>query len=100
MDRKQQLTYILTNILNKKPGRRFIFAYSKLNKYISGNLFVRIVVFLLGLLLTSVGLVMLFLPGPGLLFILIGIILLCTGSRRIAGLLDKLESSSRKTNKK
>jgi hypothetical protein len=49
-----------------------------------------------GPVLIAVGVVLLFIPGPGLLFILLGLSLLCGWSRRLARVLDRAEPALRR----
>jgi hypothetical protein len=86
-----ELKLFVYKILHKKPGRRFLFSYSRINRYIRHNLLLKILFSLFGIIFLMLGFLMLFLPGPGLLFMLLGIVMLCVSSRQIAYYVDRLE---------
>ena len=86
---------ILNKIATKKAGQSFLYAYSKINDYINNNIFIKIILFIVGLCLILIGIMLLFIPGPGLLLLLIGSLLLCVSSKKIAIFLDKLENRLR-----
>jgi hypothetical protein len=69
------------------PGKRF----EKLNEARSISPAPRIAVAILGILLVTAGVVLLFIPGPGLLLIAFGAGLLAQQSRWLARGLDRLE---------
>jgi hypothetical protein len=95
LNKKNNEKNIFRKILDKKAGKRFSFAYTKINRYINNNFLVKIIFFALGICFICLGFLLLFMPGPGLLFILAGSTLLCVSSKKIALLLDKLEKKSR-----
>lgn len=63
---------------------------------INHNIFMKSFLFTIGIILFFLGVIMLFIPGPGLLFILAGSFLLCIVSKHIANFLDKMELNGRK----
>ncbi len=87
----KDLKVFIYKILNKKPGRRFLFSYIKINRKIRHNLILKILCSIFGAVFLLLGILMLFLPGPGLLLILLGIVLLCVSSIKIAYFVDRLE---------
>lgn len=92
----KDLKILIYKILNKRPGRRFLYSYIKINRKIRHNLFLKILFSIVGALFILLGFLMLFLPGPGILFMLFGIILLCVSSRKVAYFVDRLEHNIRK----
>ena len=72
------------------PGRRFEDHYRRRRER-RGNGALRAVSLLGGLALLLVGIVLLFVPGPGILLILLGSALLAQESRVMAEALDRLE---------
>jgi hypothetical protein len=70
-----------------EPGTRF----EKLHDARSRSAALRVVVTILGILLVAGGVVLLFIPGPGLLLIAFGAGLLAQQSRWLAERLDRLE---------
>jgi hypothetical protein len=88
---------IFKDIAAKKSGRRFFYAYLKLNQFIEHSLIFKILLIFFGILFLLLGLVMLITPGPGLLFLLIGGVLLCAISKRVAKFIDGLELKAMKT---
>jgi len=86
---------IFYNILNKAPGRRFTYAYLVINKYINKNAFFRFFSFFLGICLILLSIILMFTPGPGILFFLLGVALLCVSSKKIALLFDQAEKKAR-----
>ena len=69
------------------PGTRF----EKLHDARTGSAALRVVVTILGVLLAAGGVVLLFVPGPGLLLIAFGAGLLAQQSRWLAKRLDRIE---------
>lgn len=69
------------------PGTRF----EKLHDARAGSAVLRVVVTILGILLVAGGVVLLFIPGPGLLLIAFGAGLLAQESRWLARRLDRME---------
>lgn len=88
---------LLIKAFQKKPGRRFLYSYIKINHLISENLLVKIIFSIIGIFVTIIGIALLFLPGPGILFLLLGALLLSVSSRKVAFSLDKLEHKIRAT---
>ncbi|HWM84806.1 MAG TPA: PGPGW domain-containing protein [Kofleriaceae bacterium] len=76
------------------PGERFRNHHRRLHE--PGYKLLRVLALLFGPLLAVGGLVMLFIPGPGLLFIVFGLALLAGQSRRLAGWLDRAEPRVRR----
>lgn len=74
---------------NDPPGRRFRNYRRRLHE--RGSRILRACGVMCGLLLVVAGIAMCFLPGPGLLTILLGLAMLGGESRRLAGWLDRLE---------
>jgi hypothetical protein len=67
------------------PGRRFVDEHDRV---VDRSRVARVGVIFLGSVLFGAGVVMLFIPGPGLLAILFGLALIATGWRRLAAWLD------------
>ena len=80
-------------LFNKKPGRRFLLAYRATNHYVSDNLIIKIGIMLAGIFSVFIGFIFFFIPGPGIIFVLMGLVLLCATSKRIATSLDNLEKN-------
>jgi len=78
------------------PGARF----QRLYRERKGHGTSRFVVPAIGILLLAGGVVLLFIPGPGLLFIAFGAALLAQQSRWLARLLDRLEPVLRRLARK
>jgi hypothetical protein len=72
-----------------EPGQRFTGHYRRLRE--SGSIKVRVVGIALGAVLVAGGVVLLFMPGPGLLFLVFGLALLAGESKTLAGWLDRAE---------
>jgi hypothetical protein len=67
-----------------EPGRRFIDEHDRVER----STVARVSVAGLGILLIGAGVVMLFIPGPGILAILFGLALVATTWRRLATWMD------------
>jgi len=91
MNTKKKTKSLLYRIITKPSGRRFLYAYSKINQSINHSIFLKISLSVIGIGLVFIGIISLFTPGPGILLILIGGALLSVVSKRIAILLDRLE---------
>lgn len=79
-----------------EPGRRFQHYYDAVNRRIKYDLPVKVVLILLGIVSFFVGFILLFIPGPGLLFLAISAVLLCLSSRTLAIWFDKTELNIRR----
>jgi Putative transmembrane protein (PGPGW) len=97
MSDKHKFTFkkIMQNTLKKQSGRRFLYAYHHINDKINRNIWVKIGISIIGLLIIFIGFILLFIPGPGTFFIILGISLLCLVSRKFAMLVDILEKKIR-----
>jgi Putative transmembrane protein (PGPGW) len=76
-----------------RPGSRFRNHYDRMRE---GSRALAIVRLVLGVLLVAAGIVMLFIPGPGLLVALFGMGLLGGQSKALAGALDRAEPAMRR----
>ncbi len=81
--------------IKKKPGERFHYLHRLFNK-IERKLSHTLLRHIIGLMLIIAGILMLVLPGPGILTILTGLALIGLGSRTFAVFLDRLELKLRK----
>jgi predicted PurR-regulated permease PerM len=97
MPGKRKFTFkqIIQNTLKKQPGRRFLYAYHQINDKINRNIWIKAGISIIGLLMIFIGFILLFIPGPGTLFIILGISLLCLISRKFAAFTDTLEKKIR-----
>jgi hypothetical protein len=77
-----------------EPGQRFRHHHQRLHRPQYRKL--RMLALFVGPLLAVGGVVMLFVPGPGLLFIVFGLALLGGQSRKLAGWLDRREPPVRR----
>jgi len=76
-----------------KPGQRFIRHHRRLRQHRSPlRTFLRIAA---GTVLTAVGVLLWFLPGPGWLFVFFGVALFTAESRTLACFLDRAEVAAR-----
>jgi hypothetical protein len=81
---------------NGRPGRRFQARYEQNKKRRSSqSWFVRLLKPMSGIILIAGGLVLCFIPGPGVPFIVIGAGLLADEARPIARAMDRLEIRAR-----
>ncbi|OGT26616.1 MAG: hypothetical protein A3I77_07220 [Gammaproteobacteria bacterium RIFCSPLOWO2_02_FULL_42_14] len=85
----------LAKFLKHQPGQRFQHYYHLINRKINHNIYMKVVLCAIGVISFLIGIVLLFIPGPGLLFILIGIILFCLISHRFSLFLDRTEEKIR-----
>lgn len=85
---KQALHAVLKHALKRKSGRKFRYLYRQLR---GERYLIRISVVCLGILFLLIGLVMIITPGPGLVFILLGLGCMTVISSRLAFWLDRLE---------
>ena len=76
-----------------QPGKRF---RNQRRRMRNGPRSLMIAQVVLGVILVAGGGVLLFVPGPGLLFIVFGLALIAGLSKRLAGLLDRLEPPVRR----
>jgi len=74
------------------PGERFRHHYERSRHHSHAR---RILGGLLGVLLVAAGLIMLFIPGPGILTAIFGLALLSSQSRWLAGAMDRTEPKLR-----
>ena len=79
---------------DEPPGHRFEKFQKRLHK--TGSWLAGAGGTVVGVLLTLVGVALLFLPGPGLLVVVAGLALLAGRSKRLARLLDRAEVAVRK----
>ena len=94
------LKKITKRFLARPAGRRFLYAYLAINKLINRNVLLKFAFFIVGLFSLLLGVIMLVTPGPGLLFIFIGGLLLCVISKKIANFFDQLEISGHELKRK
>jgi hypothetical protein len=76
------------------PGQRFRNHHRRMRDPACRTL--RIAALVVGPILAAAGVIMLLIPGPGLLFIVAGVALLCGQSERLAGWLDRREPELRR----
>jgi hypothetical protein len=79
------------------PGERFYNHYERARR---GPKAKRVLQLVVGLVLTAAGIVMCFVPGPGLLVIVFGLALLSGQSRGLARRLDRLEPAIRRVGRR
>jgi Putative transmembrane protein (PGPGW) len=72
-----------------RAGRRFCNHYSRMRE--PGRASLRALALVVGPLLVAIGVVLLFIPGPGLIVIALGAAFLCGQSRKLARGLDRAE---------
>jgi UPF0716 family protein affecting phage T7 exclusion len=75
------------------PGERFYNHYERAQQASKAK---RLVQLLIGLVLVAAGVVLCFLPGPGLLVMVFGFALLSSRSRSVARALDRIECALRR----
>lgn len=81
------------NFMKQKPGKRFQYLNRISSAYFKNkNGFFVFIILLISVIFVLLGIVMLLLPGPGLLFILIGVAPLMYLSKNLAKKIDNLES--------
>jgi uncharacterized protein (TIGR02611 family) len=78
-------------VREQPPGRRFMARYEYRRAVPSGSPLGRMLLTVLGATLVFVGIILLFLPGPGWLTIILGLALLAGRSRQLSRLLDWTE---------
>ncbi|MEO8704926.1 MAG: PGPGW domain-containing protein, partial [Kofleriaceae bacterium] len=93
-DRVSQLAQDWSAFRQDSPGHRFGNHYKRMRQ--QGSRAGAIVRLGLGVLLVVAGIVMLFIPGPGLLVALFGLGLLGGESKKLAGVLDRIEPVMRR----
>ncbi|PIZ04466.1 MAG: hypothetical protein COY58_04115 [Gammaproteobacteria bacterium CG_4_10_14_0_8_um_filter_38_16] len=81
--------------LKQAPGKRFQHYYHLINRRINHNVYIKVILIVVGLISFLIGFVLLFMPGPGMLFILMSAVLFCLSSRRLAKFFDKTEEKIR-----
>jgi predicted PurR-regulated permease PerM len=81
--------------LKHHPGKRFQHYYHLINRRINHNIYIKILLTIIALISFLIGFVLLFMPGPGMLFILVSAILFCLISHRLAVFFDRLEEKIR-----
>ncbi|OGT47276.1 MAG: hypothetical protein A3F17_08445 [Gammaproteobacteria bacterium RIFCSPHIGHO2_12_FULL_41_15] len=86
----------IKKIMQQKSGRRFRYAHLYLKKRWGNHFVLKLILGLLSILSILIGLILLFIPGPGLLFIAIGFMFIAVISFSVAHWLDKLEMFIRK----
>jgi hypothetical protein len=72
-----------------RPGERFMGHYRRLRE--GGSIKLRAIAVFVGTVLVAGGVVLLFIPGPGLLFLAFGLALFGGESKTLAGWLDRAE---------
>jgi uncharacterized membrane protein YbaN (DUF454 family) len=76
------------------PGCRFRHYHERLHEH--GTRTLRVLGIVCGVLLVAAGIAMCFLPGPGVITILLGLAMFAGESRRLAGWLDRREPAARR----
>ena len=84
-----------TRFLKYESGKRFVHYYDLVNRHIKDNLSIKIFLIAIGVVLFCVGFILLFIPGPGMLFIAISGVLFCLSSRKLALFFDRTEMKIR-----
>jgi hypothetical protein len=87
----KRLKRAVQNIRNKPIGRRFLYGYFLLNHHNNPCFLYKIMLVILSVSSIVIGVVLLFIPGPGILFILLGFVFMGMLSKNIAKFLDKCE---------
>ena len=85
----------LLRFLKRAPGKRFQHYYHLINRRINHNIYIKTVFVLIGIISLLIGIVLLFMPGPGTLFLLLSALLFCLSSKSIAQWLDQFEEKVR-----
>ena len=80
---------IFKTAIKQKIGHKFRFLYHELKQE---HYLIRLSIVSLGLVLFVLGLIMLVTPGPGIVFLILGLGLMAAISERLAHGLDRLES--------
>lgn len=81
----------IVKFIKHTPGKRFQHYYQLINRKINHNIYLKVLFSIIGSIFFLLGVIMLFTPGPGLLFILLGILLLCLISHRLSIFFDRQE---------
>ena len=76
-----------------KPGARFRNHRERMKEKPRGH---SVVAIMIGLLLVAVGVVLLFIPGPGSLFIAFGVALIASHSKKLSAMMDRAEPKLRR----
>jgi predicted Kef-type K+ transport protein len=100
MKKDQSLKEFFKKALQKKRKHRFLSMYQHFHHYLSENLLIKLSLAFLGSILLGVGIILLFIPGPGILFILLGAGLFCIISKKMVQLMDIVEKKLWKNKKK
>ena len=83
----------MKKIASKPSGSRFRFAYRAMKETVHQHWLIKIILILFGLFVILCGLLMLVLPGPGLLVLALGIALFSLLSYKLAKHLDRIEKA-------
>jgi hypothetical protein len=94
MNLKHRLKHEWQDFLQSPPGRRFIDRYHRRRQQAS-SAYGRLISIAIGAVMLTAGLVMLFVPGPGIVSILLGLGVLAEQSQSVARALDWLDLRSR-----
>jgi hypothetical protein len=89
----QHVTKEWRDLAHDQPGRRFINHYRRAQQ--QGSMRMRTLRIALGSVLILCGVALWFLPGPGWLFVIIGLATFAGESRVVARLLDRIEPAVR-----
>ncbi len=87
----KQAKKIIQTIRDKPIGCRFLYGYLWLNHHSNQRVLYKIMLITLSILFIIIGIILLFIPGPGMLFIFIGVVLLAMTSKKMAKFLDACE---------
>jgi Putative transmembrane protein (PGPGW) len=83
---------LIERLINRKPGRRFLYLHRLSNAYFKNKSgFYVLLAMIIASIFIMLGFIMLFLPGPGLLFIFLGMTPVLYLSKNFAKKLDSLE---------
>lgn len=91
--KKNSLSSFLKKIAAQKSGRRFRFAYRAMKNTIQRHWLIKVVLVLFSLFVILCGLLLLVLPGPGLLVLIFGVALFSLLSYGLAKNLDRIEKT-------
>ncbi|MDP1573582.1 MAG: hypothetical protein Q8L78_01415 [Coxiellaceae bacterium] len=81
----------LLKFLRYPSGMRFQAAHVVINRFIRRNIFIKIGLLCVAVVLFLIGVILLFIPGPGILFILTSLMIFSVFSKRLAVVLDRFE---------
>lgn len=81
--------------LKHEPGKRFQHYYHLINRAINHNFWIKVILLLISAIVFLIGFILLFIPGPGIPFILVSLILFCLISQNMAAYFDRLEEKIR-----